>query len=150
MSDARTAIVPHLVVKGARDAMAFYEKVFGAHTRFAIDVPGTALVLHAELAIRGHPLYLADENPAFGSLGPDAGRPAAVTIHLNEVDVDALYGAALEAGAEGLLAPEDMFWGARYARLRDPFGQCWSLSRQLREVAPAELEALAEAAFRSG
>lgn len=143
------AVVPHLTVKGARAAMAFYERIFGAVTRFAIDVPGSDLVMHAELSIAGQAIYLADENPAFGGRGPDPRRPSPVTIHLNDVDVDAVYAAALEAGAEGTMAPENMFWGDRYARLRDPFGHAWSLARKLRDVPPEDLADLARAAFES-
>ena len=147
MTEPRPPVVPHLTVKGARRAIDFYQRAFGAELVFATDIPGTDLVLHAELAINGQAVYLCDENPEFGAFGPDAARPSPVTVHLNEVDVDALYDRAVAAGATGRMAPEDMFWGARYARLTDPFGHAWSFGRQLREVPPEALEALARAAF---
>ena len=37
-------------------------------------------------------------------------------------EVDALYRDMTEAGYRGLHAPQDMFWGARYAIIEDPDG----------------------------
>ncbi len=147
MNTPQATIVPHLTVKDARRAMAFYQSAFGAEIVYALDIPDSGLVMHAELRILGQPVYLCDENPDIGALGPDPSRPAAVTVHLHEVDVDSLYDAALAAGGRGDMPPDDMFWGARYARLTDPFGQSWSLARHIRDVPPEELAALARAAF---
>ena len=45
-----------------------------------------------------------------------------MAIHLYVEDVDSVFSTALAAGAEQLMAPEEMFWGDRYGKLRDPFG----------------------------
>ena len=47
----------------------------------------------------------------FGAEAAFAGRPFA----------------ALAEGGQPLLAPEDMFWGARYAQVIDAFGIGWTL-----------------------
>jgi PhnB protein len=31
------------------------------------------------------------------------------------------------------MPPEDMFWGDRYAKLRDPFGHVWSLGAPIKK-----------------
>ena len=41
---------------------------------------------------------------------------------------DEAFRAAIGAGATEDIAPETTPWGDRYARVRDPFGQVWSLS----------------------
>jgi len=43
-----------------------------------------------------------------------------------------------------------MFWGDRYAVLRDPFGHSWSLATHVEDVPPEEMESRAAAAFSGG
>ena len=38
---------------------------------------------------------------------------------------------AQAAGAAVTMAPQDAFWGSRYARLRDPFGHIWAFNAPL-------------------
>jgi len=33
-----------------------------------------------------------------------------------------------------------MFWGDRYGKITDPFGQQWGLATHIEDVAPAEME----------
>jgi PhnB protein len=40
-------------------------------------------------------------------------------------DVDAVFKQAVQAGAKGVAEPTDMFWGARFAMVTDPFGHRW-------------------------
>jgi len=42
---------------------------------------------------------------------------------------------AAEAGATVTMAPWDAFWGARYARIIDPYGHSWSFAHALPEKA---------------
>jgi PhnB protein len=61
-----------------------------------------------------------------------------VTININlasPADVDAAIARAAEAGADVTLPPEDMFWGARYGRVRDPFGHVWAFNAPLAQAA---------------
>ena len=51
--------------------------------------------------------------------------------------------------AEVLAEPEDVFWGARFARARDPFGHEWGVTTRQRDVAPAEVQAAAAKLFES-
>jgi PhnB protein len=41
----------------------------------------------------------------------------------------------------------DMFWGDRYGRLRDPFGQSWALAQHVRDVPPEEMAEAAKQAM---
>jgi hypothetical protein len=50
-----------------------------------------------------------------------------VGLHIYVDDVDTLSAQAVRAGAELLQPPTDMFYGARSAMLRDPFGHLWVL-----------------------
>ncbi|MCA9590684.1 MAG: VOC family protein [Myxococcales bacterium] len=130
------SITPHIVVKGAAAAIEFYKKAFGAEEISRLPGPG-GLLMHAELRIGDTPLWLADENPAFGLVGP--GDASAVTLNLYVSDADKVYGRALEAGAKTVQAPEDTFWGDRYSRVKDPFGHNWAIATRTREVTPEDM-----------
>jgi len=43
----------------------------------------------------------------------------------------------------------DMFWGERFARVRDPFGHEWGITTRLRDMTPAEIEASAAKMFEN-
>ena len=126
-------ITPYLTVKGAEVAIAFYERAFGAETRFRHPADDDKRLLHAHLVINGGSLYLSDEYPEFNGT-PAAARPTSVAISLlfdTPAEVDATFERAVAAGANGWMKPENMFWGDRFAMLDDPFGHRWILSARL-------------------
>ena len=99
--DGQHTITPHLVIKGASEAIEFYKRAFGAEELFRMPVPGPdgqVKLGHASLQIGDSRLMLADEFPAQGAFGP-AGR-SPVTIHLYVTDADATFDRAVEAGAD--------------------------------------------------
>ena len=52
-------------------------------------------------------------------------------------------------GATVLMPVQDMFWGARYGKIRDPFGHEWGINQQLKEMSPEETDAAARDFFAS-
>lgn len=133
-------ITPHLVVKGAAQAIDFYKRAFGAEEICRMPMQGKdgqMRVGHAELQIGNSRLFLADEFPEFGSSGPSGGSP--VTIHLYVNDTDAAFGQAVGAGATATMPPVNMFWGDRYSKLVDPFGHHWSIATHLEDVTPEQM-----------
>lgn len=133
------SITPHLVCAGAADAIAFYEKAFGAVELMRLNGPGGQL-MHASLRIGDSTLMLVDENPAWGALGPKSLKGSPVTIHLFVENVDASVERAVAAGATVTMAPADMFWGDRYGVLEDPFGHKWSVATHLRDLSADEIQ----------
>lgn len=134
----RTA-TPYLVVRGAADAIAFYQKAFGATELFRIAGPDGAQVMHAELKIGDGVVYLADEFPTMGFHSPLHYGGTAAGVHLYVDDVDAVYDRAVAAGATALMPPMNAFWGDRYGSLTDPFGHRWSLATQVEQQSPEEM-----------
>ena len=128
------AIVPYLTIKGAGDASAFYQKAFDAKENGRHLAEDGKRFMHIALTVHGGDVFLCDEFPEHGGApAPTAERPAPVqiTIQLKKpADVDAVYAQAVKAGAAGLTEPADVFWGARFAQLRDPFGHHWMLNAQ--------------------
>jgi PhnB protein len=133
-------ITPSLVVKGAAEAIEFYKRAFGAEELCRMPMPGPdgqVKIGHAELKIGNSWLFLADEFPSYGVVGPNGSSP--VTIHLYVTDVDAVFNRAVEAGATVKMPLANMFWGDRYGKLTDPFGHSWSVATHVEDVPPEEM-----------
>lgn len=136
-------ITPYLVVKGAEEAIDFYKQAFGAEELCRMPFPGKdgqMKVGHAELKIGDSPLFLTEESPDHGSLSPLSIGGTGVSIHLYVDDVDALFDQAVAAGATATVPPQDMFWGDRFSKLKDPFGHNWSIATHKEDVTPEEMQ----------
>jgi uncharacterized glyoxalase superfamily protein PhnB len=138
--DGMHTITPHLVCRNAADAIAFYQKAFGAVEQGRLPGPDGKL-MHAMVRIGDSPLMLVDEMPEWGALGPQSLKGSPVTIHLYVEDVDAVVACAVDAGAKITMPVADMFWGDRYGQLEDPFGHHWSVATHIRDVSPEEMQA---------
>lgn len=132
-------IQPHICVKGGLEAIAFYEKALGAQNTFHQLADDGKRVIHANLAIFGGEVMLQDEFPEFemAVAAPKTvgGTSFAISVNLPDAAaVDAAYSKAVTAGAQALLPPADVFWGARYARIVDPFGHVWAFNAPLEKA----------------
>jgi PhnB protein len=146
--DGYPQITPYLIVDGAEAAIEFYGKVFGAQERMRMGAPGDKIG-HAELQIGSSLIMLADEHPDFGQLSPKTVGGSPVTVSAYVDDVDAVFAAAVEAGATSLRPVEDQFYGDRTGQFEDPFGHKWSVATHVEDVPPDEMERRA-AQFMSG
>lgn len=134
----RNAIVPHIYVDGAADAIAFYERAFGARELFRIAHPD-GRILHAELSIGGSVVMIGDpDGRLYGEPRALGGCTAGLHIFLD--DNASLLSRAVAAGAEEIQPVTEMFYGASSASLRDPFGHVWVLLSWKQDLAPAEME----------
>ena len=147
--DGYHTVTPHLVVKGAEDAIAFYKKAFNAEETVRMPGPDGSL-MHAEIKIGNSVVMLADENPQMGSQGPKAlgGSPATLMLYVN--DVDAAFKQAIDAGGKEVMPVADMFWGDRYGQLEDPFGHKWAMATHKEDLTPEEIGKRAAEAFGQG
>ena len=133
-------VTPQLTVPDADVAARFYRAAFGADELLRNHGPD-GRVMHCELLINGGRLLLHDDYSPGRDQTPLALGGTPVVLHLYVADVDATFAAALEAGATAVTEPRDMFWGDRYAQLRDPFGHQWSLATPREELSVADQEA---------
>jgi predicted enzyme related to lactoylglutathione lyase len=122
----RPAALPYLSVANARDAIAWYVETFGATVVGEPIVMDDGRIGHAELAIAGGVLYLADEYPEIGLKAPDP-QVTSVSLMLHVPDTDATLERARERGAQVQREPYENY-GARNATIVDPFGHRWMLS----------------------
>ncbi|WP_138379676.1 VOC family protein [Luteithermobacter gelatinilyticus] len=121
-------LIPHLAVDGAKAAIDFYKKAFGATEVERHAAEDGERLLHAHLRINGCDLMMHDIFPEFGMTPVP---PTGVTLHLEVDDADKWWQRAVEAGAEIEMPIDNQFWGARYGRLKDPFGHSWSIGSPL-------------------
>jgi PhnB protein len=140
------SITPHLPIKGAAKAIAFYQKAFGAEVRSQSPGPGGGII-HAELRIGDSSFYLADESPQSPAKAPTSVGASTVMLTLFVSDCDGIFKQAIAAGGKELMAPADMFWGDRYSQLTDPFGHVWSIATHKEDVSPEEMEKRSAAFF---
>ena len=135
--------VPYLSVADAGKAIAFYSRVFEAEPVLLLSMPD-GRVMHCEFRFGNARFLLSDELPEHGGTpSPGALGATTVAIHLYVDDCDALVAKMKSHGGEVLLEPADMFWGERFARVRDPFGHEWGIATRLQEMTPDEIEAAA-------
>ena len=138
--DGLTAVTPHLVVAGAAEAIDWYKKAFGATEDMRMPGPDGRL-MHACIRINGAAVFLVDEMPEWGAVGPKPLKGSPVTIHLMVENVDATFDRAVKAGATVTMPVADQFWGDRYGCLEDPYGHKWSVATHVRDVSPEEMQA---------
>ena len=142
-------VTPHLVVRNARGAIAFYKSAFGAKEKMVMPGPDGS-VAHAELRIGDSLLMVADEMPAMGASAPETVGGSPVHIFLYVPNVDKVFAQAVKAGATVAMPLTDMFWGDRYGKLNDPFGHKWALATHVEDVSPREMGKRAAQAAAQG
>lgn len=137
MTDDSPILTPRLVVSSSADAIAFYEKVFGAKELERYTTP-EGLVVHAAISIRGAIVSLADAHDDWYPDERPEGSPVLMTLICD--DPDSVAERAEQHGATILIPVADQFYGHREGRIRDPFGHLWILSRITKKMTPAEIQ----------
>jgi PhnB protein len=141
---------PHVIVSDGLAALKFYTEVFGGEPGHNMMTADGQRLMHGEIELDGHKLFVSDEfKREEGGMcqTPQTLGGTSVRITLMTDKADAVFQRALERGAEVLMPLQDMFWGARYGQLRDPFGHVWGINQQLKEQTEADTNAAAEAFF---
>ncbi|APZ92730.1 VOC family protein [Fuerstiella marisgermanici] len=139
--------VPYLSINDATKAVAFYSRVFQIDPHLLLNMPD-GRVMHCEFRIGNARFFVSEELPEHGGTpSPNRLGGTTVAIHLYVDDCDAIVKTMTDNDATVLMAPVDMFWGERFARVRDPFGHEWGISTQLREMSPDEIQTAAAAMF---
>lgn len=130
---------PYLVVKGAKDAIGYYQRVFGAQLVHSLDAPDGS-IMHAELKVGPAQFFLTEERPEFGSLSPltVGGSSSSAVIYVE--DADTVVDKAVKAGAKVTMPVADQFWGDRCGNIVDPFGHQWFVATHLEDPSPEELQ----------
>jgi len=145
--DGHPAVIPHLVIRGAAQAVDFYVAAFGAEEVARMPLPDGG-ILHAELRIGTGRIFLCDESPMMERwVSPKSLNGTSIALNLWTDDAEALFAQGVKAGAKVVMPLSDMFWGDRYGRLTDPFGHEWAIAQHVRDVPPEEMAKAAAEMF---
>ncbi|MBT9605874.1 glyoxalase/bleomycin resistance/extradiol dioxygenase family protein [Microbacterium sp.] len=126
-----TSLVAYVSFAGhAREAMAFYQSVFGGELTISTfadfgmaDQPADG-VMHSELRAEGFTVMGAD---AFGEPAEGWGRNRIQAAFMSdEIDrVTGFYDRFVGRGSEVVQALEKQVWGDLYGEVVDPWGVSW-------------------------
>ena len=119
-------VVAYLQVDGALRAAEFYQRAFGATQALAYPPDDKGRTMHVHLYVNGSSVMLGDPFPEHGCA---LEKPQGFNLTLMVDDIEAAWQRAIDAGATPVMPPADMFWGDRYAQLRDPFGVLWAMNQ---------------------
>ncbi len=139
-------VTPYLVCRGAAGAIDFYKRAFGAKEKMRMPGPD-GRVAHAEIQIGDSRVMLGDEWPEMGAKSPEMLGGSAGGVFLYVKNVDAFTNKAIGAGATVVMPVQDMFWGDRYGKLKDPFGHEWSIATHKEDLTPKQMAKRGQAAM---
>jgi PhnB protein len=131
-------VTAYLVIRGAADAIDFYKKVFDAEEILRLAAPDGSIG-HAELRIAKGVVMLADEVPDMEIKAPPTIGGSSVGLLIYVEDADAVFNAAIDAGAEQFKPVCDQFYGERSGTVDDPFGHRWTIASRIEDVTPADI-----------
>ncbi len=139
--------IPYLSVTDANKAVAFYSEVFDVSPRVLLKMPDDR-VMHCEFRIGDARFFVSEELPEHGGTpSPKSLGSTTVAIHLYVTDCDQIVEKMKDNGSDILAEPEDLFWGERFARVRDPFGHEWGVATLIKEMTPDEIQSIASKMF---
>ncbi len=120
-SDGAPTVQPFLQPLRSEPVIAFLTSAFGAIELGRAATPD-GIILHTTLKIGNSAIELFDAH--------DIYQPMPGMFLLYVADVDAVYGRALECGAESISAPADQPFGDRTGSVKDAAGNTWYIAQR--------------------
>ncbi|HEV8480442.1 MAG TPA: VOC family protein [Candidatus Eisenbacteria bacterium] len=145
--DGCHTMTPYLTCRDASKAIEFYKKAFGAQEVMRATGPDGKTIMHANLKIGDGNVFLCEEQLEWGAKSPLTLGGTGSSIYLTVPDCDAMFNAAVAAGATVKQPLADMFWGDRWGSLVDPFGHSWQVSTHKFDMTPEEMKEAGEKAM---
>jgi PhnB protein len=126
-----TTVTPWMISRDTAGVLDFLHRAFGAEELARVQNPDGS-VGHAEARIGDAVVMLFDGRPEWPA------TPCFLRLYLP--DGDAAFRRALDAGATAVTGMTEMFWGDRVGRVRDPFGNVYSIQTRVVEPDAEELQ----------
>ncbi|HUZ14214.1 MAG TPA: glyoxalase/bleomycin resistance/extradiol dioxygenase family protein [Caulobacteraceae bacterium] len=125
--DALTrGVIPYIQVEGASDAVAFYQRAFGARERSRSLAGDGKRLMNCQLEINGGLLMVMDAMPEHGF----PFQPThSITLQLLVPDGQAWFDRAVNAGCTVTTPFQKMFWGDLWGAVTDPFAIHWGIDQ---------------------
>ena len=122
-------VTPYLIIDGAATAIDWYRDVFDA-TEVTRMTGGAGRIAHAEIRIGSTSIFIGDEHVSYEDIhGPARIGGTPVYLDLETDDVAATFERAIAHGAEAIRQPTDPALPVQSAKVRDPFGHVWLITR---------------------
>src|SRR3569623_2570260 len=118
------SITPYISIRGAAEAIAFYQRAFGAVELYRMPMPDGRLG-HAELQIGDSRIMRADEMPEMPDAiakSPRTLKGTSFGLNLYVKDVDAVFAQAVAAGEAEERPVRTQCYGDRSGTVAAPFG----------------------------
>ena len=160
-----TSLTPFIAIRGAAEAIEFYQNVFGARLIDKTEFGG--VIVHADIDFGTGHLQLGEPNEEYGLIPAPAGAGSGASgphgagagsgasgphgagagsgpdadcysLGLYRPNVDEVVAKAVEAGATVREAPATFVSGDRFASIRDPFGVRWSVMTRVEDLSEEE------------
>jgi PhnB protein len=124
------AVQPALNLTDASGAMEFVKLVFGAKIieRMAGD---DGKLMHGAVKV-------GDSVVMFSDAMNEPVRAGNLIVYVP--NVDKTFAKAVKAGAKTISEPTDQFWGDRFCRFEDPFGNRWGVATHIENVSPKQMK----------
>ena len=124
-------ITPNIIANDAEQAVAFFKKAFGATETYRL-IMSNGKITHCELKLGDSVLNVGESMDGWPAHG--------LVAQIYTEDSDQLFKRAVDAGAKEIMPMTDMFFGSREGRVKDPFGNVWTIATLKEEVAPEEMQ----------
>lgn len=131
-----SSITPRLIVASPDEAIAFYQKAFGAELEERFEQDG--VVVHALLKIGRWTFSLSEEVVDWGWLAPGSLGGSSVLISLDVDDARVVAEAMVSAGATVVVPIEDRPYGRCEGRIQDPSGHLWIPTHEIGAKLPVD------------
>ncbi len=128
------SVTPQLTVEGAREAIDFYKKAFGAIEVMHAPDPSGKKIWHSHIKIGDSALFVNDTFPEMGATA-NVTRLWIYTEH-----VDQAFKRAVDAGCQVRMPVADMFWGDRMGAVTDKWGNFWTIAQHVKDLSPEEMK----------
>ena len=124
------SVQPALNLTDAKSAMTFVKQVFGGKVieQMAGD---DGKLMHGAVKV-------GDSIVMFSDAMNEPVRAGNLFVYVP--NVDKTFAKAVKAGAKSLAEPSDQFWGDRFGRFEDPFGNRWGVATHIENVSPKQMK----------
>lgn len=134
---SKNAVIPHIIVEGAAEAVKFYAEAFGARELFRAE-ESDGSVIYAELTIEGSVVMVGEAGGFFTD--PFSLQSTCVGLHVYVEDVHESFSKAVNAGAIPLKPVQDTLHGGGVGMLKDPFGHIWVLLESFKNMSAGQIK----------
>jgi PhnB protein len=125
-----SSVQASLNLNDAKSALEFCKQAFGGKVRGVMPGPD-GKIMHAEVKI-GNSLVM------FSDAVMDPPRPGNLLVYVP--NVDKTFAKAVKAGAKVVMPVADQFWGDRFGRVEDAFGNRWAIATHIEDVTPKQMK----------